>query len=276
MHKSSLFIVFIASIIASSCATRITDRKAAKEFSKAGVHATFHDKSIDGHNVHYVVAASGDTAKPTLFMVHGSPASWFCYINYMQDTELLRYFRIIAIDRPGFGNSDRGEATTVTHQAEIVSKLLPDLQNGKPFYIAGHSLGGPLAVKLTARCQSQVNGLILMAGAVTPGAEDEEKWRRRLLPIDVLLPSAYRTCNREIWWFKEDVKTISADLNAITCPVMIFHGLADKLVLPEASYMAVKQLKNAQSVSLTTFPGEHHNIPWTRYDTVKQGLLKWK
>ncbi len=276
MHRTAIIIAFIVCSLFCSCATRITDRKAAKAFSKVGVKATFHDKRIGDHNLHYVIASSGDTLKPTLFLVHGSPASWFCYINYLEDTELLRYFRIIAIDRPGFGKSDRGHATTVTEQAEIVSKLIPELQNGKPFYIGGHSLGGPLAVKLTAKCQSQVNGLVLLAAAVAPDAEDEEIWRKRLLPFDFLLPSAYRTCNREIWWFKEDVKSIDADLNSITCPVLIFHGLADKLVYPEASYYAVKELKNAKSVSLTTFQGQHHNIPWTRYDPVKQALMKWK
>lgn len=268
--------ILLICVYLCGCATRITDRKAAKSFKKAGVTAQFLDKTIEGHNLHYVVASMGDTNKPTLFMIHGSPASWYCYQNYMEDTQLLRHFRIIAIDRPGFGKSDRGHAMTVTEQARLVSQLLPMLQNGQPFYIAGHSLGGPLAVKVTAQCPQYVNGLVLLAAAVAPGAEDEEIWRRRLLPVDFLLPSAFRTCNREIWWFKEDVKTITADLNRITCPVMIFHGTADKLVYPEASYLAVKELKNARSVSLTTFAGQRHNIPWTRYDTVKAALLQWK
>jgi pimeloyl-ACP methyl ester carboxylesterase len=60
---------------------------------------------FDGHNLHYI--ETGNAQKPTLIL-HGSPGSWNAFKEYLQDTTLLKKYRMIAIDRPGFGYSDFG------------------------------------------------------------------------------------------------------------------------------------------------------------------------
>lgn len=82
------------------------DSKARRAFDKAEVPITFKDFVVEGGTIHYAEVGTGTTAKPTLFFIHGSPASWHCYDNYMQDTALVNKYRIVAVDRPGFGFSD--------------------------------------------------------------------------------------------------------------------------------------------------------------------------
>ncbi len=263
-------------LLCSSCTYRMHDNKARKAFDKANIPITFKDFAVSGSTIHYAEVNTGLISKPTLFFIHGSPASWHCYDNYMQDTDLVKKYRIISIDRPGFGFSDFGVATTVTLQAQLVGTLVSSLQNGQPFYVIGHSLGGPVAVKVAAAHPTEVNGLVILAGAVSPGGEHEEIWRRLLMPVSFAMPTALQTCNKEIWWFKQDVKTIPVDLQAIKCPVFIFQGLADNMVPPENGYFAQQNLTAASSVKLHVYESVHHDIPWTRFEDIKGTLIGLK
>lgn len=271
-----LLFLTIGYLSCSSCTYRMHDNKASIAFDNANIPITFKDFTTSGRTIHYAEVNTGRTNKPTLFFIHGSPASWHCYDNYMQDTDLVKKFRIISIDRPGFGFSDFGEATTVTEQAALVGTLVASLQNGQPFYVIGHSLGGPVAVKVAAAHSTEVNGLVILAGAVSPGGEHEETWRRLLMPVSFAMPTALQTCNREIWSFKKDVQTIPADLHAIKCPVFIFQGLSDNMVPPENGYFAQQNLTSASSVKLHVYEGVHHDIPWTRFEDIKVMLMELK
>ena len=273
MQIKTLAFLFCLSL--ASCTYRMHDAKAHREFEQAHVTVIFKDFSVDGRNLHYAVVGENGI-KPTLFFIHGSPASWHCYENYMKDSDLLRHYRIISVDRPGFGYSNFGNYATVSEQAVLIGKLVTQLQNGKPFYVIGHSLGGPVAAKIAAQHADEVNGLVLLAAAVSPGNEQYEVWRRLLMPFNFAVPTALQTCNREIWSFKKDVATIPADLHAIKCPVVIFQGLADHMVEADNGYFAQKELTKARSVQLVTFEGGHHDIPWTQFDTIKQALLQWR
>ncbi len=258
-----------------SCTYRMHDSKARIAFDHARIPIAFNNFEVSGRTIHYAEVNTGHISKPTLFFIHGSPASWHCYENYMLDTDLTKKYRMISIDRPGFGFSDFGVATTVTVQAQLIGALVCSLQNGQSFYVIGHSLGGPVAVKLTADHPKEINGLVILAGAVSPGGEHEELWRRLLMPVSFTMPTALQTCNKEIWWFKKDVTTIPADLKAIKCPVFIFQGLADNMVPPENGYFAQQNLSSASSVKLRVYEGVHHDIPWSRFEDIKNVLMSF-
>src|SRR5882757_1467746 len=87
---------------------RWSDRQAQRVFNNKNIPLKTCDSIIDGHRIHY--AMTGDDQLPSLVFIHGSPGSWINFRKYMWDTELLRKFRIISIDRPGFGYSDFGKA----------------------------------------------------------------------------------------------------------------------------------------------------------------------
>ena len=193
----------------------------------------------------------------------------------MKDTDLRANFRLISIDRPGFGYSDYGSAISISEQATLVGSLIGRLQNGKDFYVIGHSLGGPLAVKLAAEYKKYISGIVLLAASVDPYEEKKELWRPvlKLPPLCFLLPGAFRPSNIELWAFKKDVLTMPSDLNNITCPVIILQGMVDPLVPPGNAFYAQKQLINARSVKLITLDSANHFIPWTRFAQVKEALM---
>ena len=251
---------------------RETDEEAKKEFQELGL--TLVTKTIyeEGFDLHYVQIGS-DTL-PTLFFVHGSPGSWNAFKRYLQDKDLIRHYRMVAIDRPGFGFSEFNNARNLTEQTRIIDHLLTSIRNDKPIFLVGHSLGGPLIVKLYLDNSSLISGLVILAGALDPKAEKPEKWRPLLFktPLNYFVPGAMRPSNEELWYLKKDLQVLDKELDKVFCPVWIVHGDKDNLVPVSNTAYAQRKLTNAKSVEITILRGANHFIPWTHFAEIK-GLL---
>ena len=109
---------------------RMSDGEAKKKFSQNNVILTTESIKVDGFEMHY--AKTGDDTFPTLFFVHGSPGGWTAFERYMQDKDLLGKFRMIAVDRPGFGYSQYGDAKNLEEQSKLIGPIVKLFQNGKP------------------------------------------------------------------------------------------------------------------------------------------------
>jgi 2-hydroxymuconate-semialdehyde hydrolase len=111
---------------------------------------------IEGHRVHYL---EGGTGFPVL-MLHGVGPGTSIIGNFGPVLEpLAERFHIIAADLIGFGDSER-KKTEPSFDVELwvrqglaLLDLLPDILPGGPCGIAGHSLGGALALKIAARTE---------------------------------------------------------------------------------------------------------------------------
>ena len=262
-------------IMAKSCMKfRISDSDARKKFSDAGVVLHTFIKIIDGFPLHYV--QTGNDSFPTLLFIHGSPGSWDAFQNYLMDSGLLKHYRIISIDRPGFGYSDFGHAMNLSQQVAIISAWMDSIQNKKPFIIIGHSFGGPLAVKLAAAKPDNTKALVILAGSLDPVAENPEKWRPVLFrtPLNYLVPGALRPSNKELWYLKMDLKGMSNDYKKVTCPVFILHGTKDMLVPYSNVAYAKKMFTKSAMITVTTFENENHFIVWTREKEITDLLMK--
>ena len=253
---------------------RTTDKKAKEKFLKAGV--TLHTDSlvVDSFNIHF--AKTGNDTFPTLFFIHGSPDSWTRYEEFMQDNDLLNKYRMISIDRPGFGYSQFGNAKNLADQSSLIGLFVKAIKNGKPIYAVGHSYGGAVIAKLQADHHELFDGLVFLAAAVDPQKEKPETWRfiMKTPPLNYLLPGAYRPSNTELVYLKKDLKELDKEWEKITCPVWIFHGNKDTYVPVANVDYAKKKLAKASSVEVKILPGAEHFIPKERYDEIKKVLMK--
>ncbi len=262
-------------IMAQSCMKfRISDSEARKKFNAAGVVLQTPVKKINGFPLHY--AQTGNDSFPTLLFVHGTPGSWDAFQNYLMDTALLQHYRIISIDRPGFGYSDFGNAMNLSAQTDIISGWMDSVNNKKPFIIIGHSLGGPLVVKLAAARPEYTKAIVILAGSLDPAAENPERWRPVLFktPLNFLVPGALRPSNKELWYLKTDLKEMVVDYEKIACPVYILHGTKDMLVPYSNVAYAKKMFTKSTMVTVTTFEKENHFIVWTREKEITDLLMK--
>ena len=271
----SFGIVLIAWLVIAQCVMkfRITDNEAKRKFAADSVSLFTETIDADGFKLHY--AKTGNDELPTLFFVHGSPGGWIKFEKYMHDNELLKKYRMVSVDRPGFGYSQFGNVKSLDEQSRIITVLLNKLQNGKPIYAIGSSYGGPMIAKLEIDNPGMFSGLVLIAAALDPAAEKPEKWRPVLYktPLKYFVPGAWRPSNKELWYLKEELKTLTPGLSTITCPVYILHGDKDGLVPVSNAAYAKQMLVNAKSVSVTIIPGANHFVSDNNYELVKKTLI---
>jgi len=252
---------------------RWSDAKGYKVFKSANVPLQIRDTLINSTHLHYAV--TGPDTLPTLIFVHGSPGSWMHYMKYLRDTSLRKLFRIVAVDRPGFGYSSFGKAKHLKEQAEIISPVLEKLKTKKPMFLVGHSMGGPVVVKLAALNPLLFHTVVIVAGAIDVKQEKKETWRKimNVQPLYWLLPGAFGPSNTELLYLKKDLIPLQNDFKNITCNVLFVHGDKDTWVPIENIAYGKKMIVNAH-VLADTIHGADHQIPWKNKDELKQILLK--
>ncbi len=269
-------ILLVWLILAQSCLTmRKPDAEQVETFAKKGLQLHLSILTVDGYPLHY--AAIGNDSLPTLIFVHGSPGSWDAFESYMEDSALLRKFRMVSVDRPGFGYSDYGHPEHLDEQSLRISPLIEQMsRNHQPVFLAGHSLGGPMVIKLAADNDSLISGVVVISGSIDPAEEKPEKWRPVLYktPLTYFVPGAMRPSNEELWYLKKDLVNLKSDFSRITCPVYFIHGAADPWVPPANVAYGRKMLIHASKIEVTMIPGANHFIPWTKFPEIRAVLLK--
>ncbi|RZJ64370.1 MAG: alpha/beta hydrolase [Flavobacterium sp.] len=227
----------------------------------------------DGHNIHYV--ETGDPNKPTLFFIHGSPGSWDAYRQYLSDSILLRKYRMIAVDRPGFGYSDFRDYGNLERNAQLLCDLAKKIRNGKPVTLVGHSLGGPIIIEMAADHPELFDKLVILAGSVDPNQEGNANWRKvvKAPPIRYLVPGAMRTSNDELTNLKKDLILLQPRIRSISADVVIIHGTEDPLVPFGNVAFLKKEFVNASSMKVIPIEGANHFIPWEHYRLIRDELV---
>ncbi len=120
---------------------------------------------IDGVRLHYIERGKG----PALVLLHGNGAMIQDFaISGILD-RLAQRFRVIAIDRPGFGHTNRPRPRlwTAPMQAELVHKALVRLDVEQAI-VLGHSWGTMVALSLALDYPADVRSLVLLAGYYFP------------------------------------------------------------------------------------------------------------
>ena len=273
MH-AAMGILFCMIVVQGCFKFRTSDADAQKAFSKKGVALkTGFFSATNGRQLHYV--QTGDSTAPTIYFVHGTPGSWDNFKGYLLDSALLQHFRLIAVDRPGFGFSNFGKSLPMATQVGMLNEFVRSSKNGKPVILTGHSLGGPIIVAMAAADTSIAQTLLLLAASVSPLHEPEEKWRKTLANpvLRPLVPGAFRPSNAELLDFKTYVNQMPALLQQVRCTTYVMHGTKDMFVPYANLAYADSNLINAPVVNLITLPGENHFIPWTKFDDIRQLFL---
>src|SRR5271165_6527782 len=120
---------------------------------------------IDGVHLHYVERGAG----PPVILLHGNGAMIQDFeISGMPDL-LAHRFRVVAFDRPGFGQTNRppSRVWTASAQAELVHQALVRLGVNQAIVI-GHSWGTLVALALALDNPQDVRSLVLLAGYFFP------------------------------------------------------------------------------------------------------------
>src|SRR3954454_6806343 len=120
---------------------------------------------LDGVRVHYIARGKG---RPVV-LVHGNGTMAEDFVISGLVDQLAKRYQVIAIDRPGFGHTDRPRwrAWTATAQAHLVHRVLERLNVERPV-IVGHSWGTLVALAIAVGRWRELRGLVLLSGYYFP------------------------------------------------------------------------------------------------------------
>jgi pimeloyl-ACP methyl ester carboxylesterase len=154
---------------------------------------------VDGTRIHYLERGSGEP----LVLLHGNGSMVEDFVSSGLLDRAARSYRVIAIDRPGYGHSarPRGRIWTADRQADLVDEVLARL-GVKRAIVLGHSWGTQVATALARRSPNRVAGLVLVSGYYFPSVRaDAVLFSPPAIPIigDVLRYTIAPLIGRAIW-----------------------------------------------------------------------------
>jgi pimeloyl-ACP methyl ester carboxylesterase len=120
--------------------------------------------------------------KQTLVFIHGL-GSYLKFWRYQLDTFAAQGYRVIAVDLPGYGKSDKPGTFPYTMEAmaDAVREVVVALGVEKPILV-GHSMGGQTALSYAIRYPEEPGALVLTSPAGFEKFSWKEKaWFKRVL-----------------------------------------------------------------------------------------------
>src|SRR5215475_2291856 len=126
--------------------------------------------TVENNRVRYVEAGSG----PAVVMIHGNAGSVDDF-DFKSLGLLCHDHRVIAVDRPGHGKSDRPNDSTATlqYQTRLLHETLSHLGISRPTLV-GHSWGGALALAYAVDYPNELSAIVLLAPAAYADAGEDQ------------------------------------------------------------------------------------------------------
>ena len=118
---------------------------------------------LDGAKIHYKSYGKGREA---LVLVHG----WTCNLGHWRDQipDLSKRNRVIALDLPGHGESDKPQvAYTMDLFANAIDAVMRDAKVEKAV-VVGHSMGTPVARQFYRKYPQKTLAIVIVDGGLRP------------------------------------------------------------------------------------------------------------
>lgn len=258
-------------------------------------------------NVKIYVEDLNPEGKKTILFIHGWPANHKLF-EYQFDQLPQMGYRCIGVDIRGFGNSDKPwRGYSYNRLADDIRCVVEALRL-QDFTLAGHSVGGAIAIRYMARHNGYgVSKLALFAAAapsftkrpgfpyglnkedVTKIIQDTYNDRPKMLQgFGDMFFFQYLTGPFSDWFFQLGLQasgwstaklatslrdeSLFSDLEKICIPTLILHGIHDK-VCPFP--LAVAQKEGIKNSKLVPFENSGHGLFYEQRDKFNEELMKF-
>lgn len=131
----------------------------------AGSKAVYRDVVVDGTRIAYREAGAVDA--PAVLLLHGVPSSSRMYDGLLR--LLGGTYRAIALDYPGFGNSDAPSPADFTYSFEHLARIVgrfTDVLGLRRYTLFMQDYGAPIGMRLATARPASVQAVIVQNGNV--------------------------------------------------------------------------------------------------------------
>ncbi|WP_205510206.1 alpha/beta fold hydrolase [Longitalea arenae] len=255
---------------------RKSDAALKRLFRKKQIDARIRYFNADGRMLRYV--AVGNDNLPTLLFLHGSPGSLSFYAPLLTDPRLLQKFKMLAIDRPGYGYSGFGvPEPSIEQQANRIEKLIEGFGSiRRPLIIIGYSYGAAIACRILMNKPGIADGLLLLAPPIQPGKEKYFSVTPVLETpfIRSFMPRLLRSINTEKFHHYDELTQMLPYWNRIQVPVLYVQGEKDSWAYPANAAFARGQLTNVPWLRIHFLKNRGHFFTYTAQEIIQQKILE--
>jgi pimeloyl-ACP methyl ester carboxylesterase len=280
--KKTLLIIFAALIsvfVLSRCIFVskfvYSDQELKDHYKNLSLKPEYKDALFLGRNVHYAVLSKCDTL-PLLVMVHGAPGAWYGYLNLTDDQDLQNHFRIVSVDRLGYGKSGYGkEELSVQMQAMAVKNIIEkENKSGKKVFLLGRSYGAPITAWLAINYPQTFEKLVMVSPVIDP---DKEKFYwfsdiGKMPVVQWILPDLLNVATREKFSHQKEMKLMASKWDKLYTPTAVLVGEEDDVADTANFSFAKNHIVNCPALFLK-LKNTGHQITRQQPEMVKSMLL---
>ncbi|HZR42013.1 MAG TPA: alpha/beta hydrolase [Ktedonobacteraceae bacterium] len=259
-----------------------------------------------GVKIHYAILGEG----PLIVMIHGFPDFWYTWRNQM--VALAPHFQVVALDLRGYNLSDKprgGEHYAMRSLIGDIQAVIGHLGREKAI-IVGHDWGGAIAWQFAMYLPDLTERLIILniphpQGLTRELAQNPQQQEYSAYARDFQQEGAHQRLTAEalssriedpgvqeryiealrrsdfeamLHYYKQNYprppyQEASLPFRKVQAPVLQFHGLQDKALLPGGLNNTWEWLENEWT--LVTIPSAGHFVQQDAADLVNRTIVSW-
>lgn len=253
-----------------------TDAEIEAHYRNVTRKPEFKSCEYNGRICSYAVMSKSDTL-PLLVMIHGAPGAWYGYMNLTDDTILQQHFKMIAVDRLGYGHSGYGKAELSTEaQANAIENIIKKEKTvGKKVYLIGRSYGAPIAAVLAMRHPDEMAKLLMVSPVIDP---DKEKFywfsnMGRWKVVQWMLPDMMNVATKEKFSHSAEMRKLQKDWKGLKTPTYVLVGENDDIADTANYSFARKNITNCSALFMK-LSNTGHLITYQHPDLIRSLLLE--
>lgn len=279
-HLLKIIFILFSFFVPTSCFVLnkyiLTDKELAEHYKNKPVKPAYKYVRFLGRNIHYAVISKNDTL-PLLVFVHGAPGAWYGTLKFMDDSVLQQHFKMISVDRPGYGKSDYGKAELSTQLQALSIKEVIDKENtsGKKIVLFGRSYGAAISAWLAINYPQNVSKLFMISPVINPDKEKFYwfspigKWKI----VQWMLPKMLNVATSEKYSHSNEMRIMLPKWKKLYVPTTIVSGGRDWIADTSNFTFARKQIINCDT-TLIYLKESGHLVTYENPTLIKQLLLK--
>lgn len=252
-----------------------TDKELTEHYQNLKVKPTYHKLNFLNRHVHYAKVALNDTL-PLLVFIHGAPGFWYGYMNLMDDSLLQTKYKMISVDRLGYGKSDYGQAELSVQMQAIAINEIIHIENriNKKVILLGRSYGAPIAAWLAINYPQSINKLFMISPVIDPQHEkfywfsNIGKWKMTQL----LLPNVLNVATKEKFAHVDEMKKMESKWKRLYVTTYVLTGENDHIA-DTANFSFAKKNLNNNNVYFDKLKNTGHLITYERPEYIKKLIL---
>lgn len=195
MKTRYLFIfLMVIAMMSSGCATSRYYKLEKMEFDEFDYGFKTHKVQV--RNIQVAIIDEGRSDE-VLLLIHGLGSNAKGWMKNIP--ELAKQYRVIAVDLPGYGKSDKGYYPfSLPFLATVLTELLDQLQIQKATFV-GHSMGGQISMVAALLFPDRVDKLVLISPAgFEKFTEGEGDWMRNAMTPEFVHDTPIRSIDTNL------------------------------------------------------------------------------